>query len=318
MIWKQQKNKMADSIVISNDRTEPSWISYIRGRIQKNKNFIVLISGQTGSGKSWAGLSVAKMLNPDFSANRIVFGLRGLMNLINSGETFKAGTCFVWDEFQIDAGNRNWQSLTNKLLNSLLSTFRHRRFVLIITAPFSDFLDSQSRKLIHAEFETMKIDYQTKRTKLKCHLLQYNSRYRKFYYKYLRVRDRRGLVAPLKAWNVPCPSKELIEGYEKLKSEFTTKLNASIQAQLDELDPVIQKNKQKPLTEQQEKVLRLMDEYKDANKVIEIMKLHRSVIYNHISQARKKGWTTENIAEYKGCSENSPENTPIRQQNSPI
>lgn len=302
---------MADSLVIDTGRNEPSWISYIKGRIIKNKNFIVLISGQTGSGKSWAGLSIAKMLNPDFSIDRVVFGLRGLMNLINSGENHKAGTVFVWDEFQIDAGNRNWQSLTNKMLNSLLSTFRHKRFVLIITAPYSDFLDSQARKLIHAEFETMKIDYQTKKTKLKCHLLQYNSRYKKFYYKYLRVRDQRKLIAPLKAWNIPCPDRELIEGYEKLKSEFTTKLNASIQKQLDELEPSESKDKKKPLTELQEKALKLMIELKDADKVAEVMRIHKRVVYSHLSQARKKGYTMENYRQNEECKENSLKNSAI-------
>src|SRR3989344_9140500 len=127
---------------------EPSWIRYIRNRILKRKNFLALVSGATGSGKSWSCLSIALMLDKNFGSERIIFGLRALMELINSGEKFPAGTCFVWDEFQIEGGNRSWQSLTNKLLNSLLSTFRHKNFIVLINAPYSDFIDSQSKKLL--------------------------------------------------------------------------------------------------------------------------------------------------------------------------
>jgi len=116
-------------------KQDPSWIRYIRNRIIKKKNFLALISGATGSGKSWSCLSIALMLDKSFNEERIIFGLKGLMKLINSGENFSAGTVFVWDEFQVDISNRSWQSLTNKLLTSLLSTFRHKQFILLINAP---------------------------------------------------------------------------------------------------------------------------------------------------------------------------------------
>lgn len=286
---------MADSIVIKREgRNEPSWVSYVKGRISKNKNMIIHMSGKVGSGKSWTALSIARQLDASFNADKVVFGLRGLMNLINSGENFKAGTAFVWDEFQIDASNRNWQSLTNKLLNSLLSTFRHRRFILIITAPYSDFLDSNSRKLVDAELECVKIDYTTKKVKVKPQLLQYNSRYKKFYYKYLRIRDSRGLVSPLKAWNVQRPPKDLILEYEKLKTNFTNELNADIQRQLDELEG---KKSKQPLTAIQENVIKFMAEYKDIAKVSELLKISERTIQFHIAQAKKKGYTPDNYTQ---------------------
>lgn len=272
----------------SEEKKEAYWIRYIHNRIARKKNFLVQISGPTGSGKSWSALSIALELDKNFGPDRIVFGLKGLMELINSEEKYKAGTVFVWDEFQIEAGSRNWQSLANKLLNSLLSTFRHRNFILIITAPYMDFIDSQSRKLLHAEFITRKIDFNKKVTVLKPQLLQYNSRNRKFYYKYLRISTDLG-PTPVVSWSIHQPPKWLIEEYERMKTQFTTKLNKEIELQLTPQD----KSNRKPLTNKQKEVLTLMAKYGDVEKVSEKSGLNIKTIYFHIAQARKKGHVVE-------------------------
>lgn len=280
-----------------NVNQEPSWIRHIRNRISKRKNFLALICGQTGSGKSWACLSIAEMLDKNFNPSRIVFGLKGLMALINSGENFPAGTTFVWDEFQIDAGNRNWQSLTNKMLNSLLSTFRHKNFILLINSPYSDFIDSQSKKLLHAEWEVTGIDFATEKTNLKPMVIQYNSRRRQFYYKYLRVHTARG-VCPVKKWKIQKPTKQLIEEYEQKKTEFTTNLNKQIEAQLVQQEvKIVNKNAQKPLTDKQKQVLDLMTKHNNAPKVAQELNMSEDSVYFHIRQARKKGYDYGKLTE---------------------
>ena len=272
-------------------KKEPSWVTYVRTRIKNKKNFLVQINGPTGSGKSWAGLSIALQLDDSFGPQRIIFGFRKLIELINSGEKFKAGTCFVWDEFHIEAGARDWQSLTNKLLNSLLSTFRHKFFILIITSPYSDFIDSQSRKLIHAEFQTLKIDEIERKTKLKPMLLQYNSRNKKFYYKYLRIKTQNG-ISPLISWKVPAPPQWLIDEYEKMKTDFTTNLNKDIERQLNELEQK-EAGRRKPLTELQEKAMRLMAKYDNIEQVAKEMGFTQRTAYFHIAQAHKKLYRIE-------------------------
>lgn len=272
---------------VSTQGKDPSWVRYIHRRIANKKNFLCLVSGQTGSGKSWSCLSVALMLDKNFDSSRIVFGLRGLMDLINSQDNFPAGTVFVWDEFQIEAGNRSWQSLTNKLLNSLLSTFRHKRFIVLINAPYADFIDSHSKKLLHAEWEVQSIDYSKQTTKIKPMVIQYNSRRRQFYYKYLRVNGKRG-IAPIKAWNVPKPPKWLVEDYEGMKNSFTRDLNREIQEQLDLQE--LKKKKKKPLTQMQADCIELTEKYRSSMKVAEILGITPRTVQFHLSQARKKGY----------------------------
>jgi len=294
------------AVIVSTDlkkNKDPSWVTYIKGRIKKHQNMLLAIIGKTGSGKSYAGLSIAEMLDKNFTVDRVIFGFRDLMRVINSGETFKPGTCFVWDEFQIDAGSRDWQSVANRLINSLLSTFRHKNFILIITTPYLDFIDNQSRKLLHAEMETKKIDYKKKETKLKPQLIQYNGRNKKFYYKYLRIRTAKG-IRPIVSWSIKKPSKELVEAYEAKKTEFTTKLNQGIEAQLNDIENNKKPKEKKPLTLLQMESMRLRAKYNDSKKVAKAMGLTVRTVNFHISQALKKGYTIEEFAV------ETPEKTP--------
>jgi predicted Zn-ribbon and HTH transcriptional regulator len=87
--------------------------------------------------------------------------------------------------------------------------------------------------LIHAEFKTQGIDFDTKEVILKPQIIQYNDRKDKFYYKYLREHQD-GKMHKVNRWKVPKPSQELIDKYEAKKREFTDKLNAEISAQLVE------------------------------------------------------------------------------------
>lgn len=211
-----------------------SLVRYIHRRISNNKNFLATITGPTGSGKSWSALSMAELIDPEFNASRVIFKARDLMKLINSG-SLKPGSVILWDEAGIDLSNRNWQSVTNKMLNALLQTFRHKNFILLFTVPFHDFIDSASRKLFHADFETQRINKNEGAVIIKPKLLQYNSNLAKWYRKYLKVQIN-GHIVKIKRWAVPKPSDKLIKEYEEAKNKFTKDLNMDINKQLDELE----------------------------------------------------------------------------------
>jgi hypothetical protein len=210
------------------------WITYIHNRIKANKNFICFIGGPTGAGKSWVSLSLAKQLDPNFSAENIVFSAKELMQLVNHGD-LKRGSVIIFEEAGVGISSKNWYSLVNKLLNCLFQTFRHKNFIMIMNSPYMDFVDKATRKLFHAEFSVEKIDRSTSCTVLKPQMIQYNGRQQKFYYKYLRFCKGKGrAMIPIKRWHVPRPSGELVKEYEVMKSAFTRELNLSIQRDLEE------------------------------------------------------------------------------------
>ena len=211
-------------------KQENCWISYIKQRIRKNKNFLGFISGETGSGKSWSSLSVAEQADGRFTIEQCVFGAEELMLLINS-KKLRKGSVIVFEEVGVEMSNKNWQSITNKVVNYLLQTFRHRNFILIMNSPFMDFVDATTRKLFHAEMRTVGINRTDKTCMLKPLLLQYNSKKKKFYYKRLRVITQGG-TRPVDSWSVPKPSPHLIEMYELKKRNYTDELNKRILSEL--------------------------------------------------------------------------------------
>lgn len=271
----------------------PSWITYIKQRIDANKNFLCCITGPTGSGKSWASLSFAEMLSKafgkTFGIDHVVFSARELMALVSSG-LLKPGEVIVWEEVGVGLSSRNWQSTLNKILLFLLQTFRHQRLILIMNCPYVDFLDAGSRKLLHAELQTLSINYVAQSVKTKPMLIQYNSRMQKFYYKYLRVRTERG-YAPVNRWNIKKPSDELIKVYEKKKSAFTQQLNQEIVNDLNSLEKdKTQKNElTRALTDKQQGIVDQLKQGKTIPELAQFFNIRMKAIYEQIRLIKKKG-----------------------------
>jgi len=195
------------------------------------------------------------------------------MEIINS-EWFneKKWKVIIFDEAQADISNRQWQSLTNKLMNYLLSTFRHRNIILLFTSPYSDFLDSQTMKLMHCKFEIRGHSRKTGKTHIRPKLLQYNSKQKKFYEHSLYVINK-GRYNKLIYWELEKPPEHLIKPYEEAKTKFTENLNRDI---LNDLNAFEKKSNEKSIldkgTTKQREAKRLYVKY-DGNvkKVAEIL-----------------------------------------------
>jgi hypothetical protein len=276
---------------------EKFWITYIRQRIKKNKNFLGFVAGQTGSGKSWSSLSICEALDKDFCIERVVFSGLELMNLINSGK-LRRGSALCFEEVGVEMNSKNWASVTNKMLNYLVQTFRHQGFILIMNSPFMDFVDSATRKLFHAEMETIGIDFNAETCKLKPRLLQYNSRYQKFYYKRLKVITGKGIM-PVDFWNVHKPSSALIDAYELKKKEYTESLNRRIYAELQEVQNKREKSnrKTKDLTGIQQETLDLIKQGLNVKKIALSRGRAEGVVFETIKLIKKKGYKFKPVYE---------------------
>jgi len=269
-----------------NKPKEKYWITYIKQRIKKNKSFLGFIGGATGSGKSYSNLRICEEADPEFNIDGVVFGGLELMDLINSGK-LKRGSAICFEEVGVELNSRNWASVTNKMLNYLMQTFRHRGFILIMNSPYMDFVDSATKKLFHAEMLTVGIDFDKQEVLLKPQLLQYNSRLKKFYYKRLKVITPEG-KKPIDIWRVAMPSSELRQAYEKKKTEYTTRLNKKI---YDELEAVENKGKQKKaLTDIQQNVLDLIKQGLNVKEIASIKNRSDRAIIKTMEFIKYKGY----------------------------
>jgi len=231
--------KVVSNEIMKRKKKKGYWVQYISQQIRKNKNWLQICSGATGSSKSWSMLEFADQLNMEtrgelFDIKNCCFKAKNIMQRINSGE-LKKGSVLMWDEVGIDLSNRAWQSLQNKVINYLLQTFRHKNIILLFTCPYSDFVDLATRKLFHAEFRTLKIDFKKNEATLKPLLIQYNSRLGKFYWKRLKVITKKGNL-PIDTIILKKPREDLIKEYEAKKTAFTDKLNISIEHSLEKLE----------------------------------------------------------------------------------
>jgi len=287
---------VVDPNLLSNKPKDALWIRYIKQRIRENKNFIGIISGPTGSGKSWSSLSLGEQADPEFNIDRVVFSGGELMRLINSG-TLKKGSAIVFEEAGIGMSSKSWQSVTNKLLNFLIQTFRHRNFILIFNTPYMDFVDASTRKLFHAEFGTLSIDIAKGTCRLKPRYIQYNSRNKKFYFKMLRVITSGG-KRPINTWSISKPSNNLIKEYEVKKRAFTDKLNAGIQndlLKLEEEDQVKPEDTRNANTLAQEEVLNMLKEGKTIGEISDELVVSPENTRKHIRGLKKKGYLIRGV-----------------------
>lgn len=233
------------------------FIKGVRARmLYQNKNWLSIICGETGSGKSYSALSLAKLIGGQVF---VVFNPVEFLKLLNSGKLSK-GDCVIFDEAGVGMSSRDWYSVQNKLLGSVLQTFRNMNVSVIFTTPNLSFIDVQARKLFHCYLETSYLDFEKEEAWLKVYNIQVNSRLDKIYYKKPKFQDENGRVITMSHLVLNKPDDKIVEYYEKKKSAYTQELNRNALAELTG------ENKPKPkeavnLKEVQAKVLKNKTKY---------------------------------------------------------
>ncbi len=227
-----------------NKRKSNSWARWmVRRTMRKNQNNLCSVVGKTGSGKTYSAISICQKMSEldgvPFTIDHIVFSLRELMDLINSGG-LKRGSKIIFDEPQVSIGSRDFQSEANKVFNFLISTFRHRNLSLFFCTPFETLLDKNTRKMFHVRLETVSINRKKRRCVLKPFFIEYSDFKADAYKKRLTIfytnKDGSRRNEKIDFWSVREPSADIIELYEKKKLAFTERLNRNITERLKKFD----------------------------------------------------------------------------------
>ncbi len=243
--------------VIYADPTEArvhSIIRYIGNRVlRNNKNFLCALVGQTGAGKSWAGLKICELYSEMFGirfdpAVHVISSLKELLLLINDKDVnhkIQFGSIILFDEPQTEANSRNWQSEANQALNQLTSTFRNQRLIVLFATPYLEFIDKQSRILFHGEFKVLGYDKNTKITKVKPRFLEWSHAKEDFYRKRLIIeysvegKEVRN-IKKLNFWHLEKASDVTINVYEDKKRKFSEELNRRLLKSIELKEQAVQ------------------------------------------------------------------------------
>jgi len=277
-VFKTKKNK-------GKSEMPPVFMNWVRKRIRRNQNAIIIFNGGTGSGKSYACLRLACDIAEEFGTpfsidGNIDFSFEHLLKKMQQSQNENPGTVFLQEEvgaFGSGASSREWQSKANKFFNSFLQTSRHRQQILIMNCPSFGYLEAGSRQLVHFQFEALYVDPTKAKSYFKPFAIQCNRRTGKLYFKYLRysMGKKRNCMNVM---SFGLPPKDIRADYEKEKRKFTDKLNTSI------LDP---KKKMKPIILPQfrkEVAIALKNTGKTEKEIAETMGLTRQAINYYFSK----------------------------------
>jgi hypothetical protein len=237
---------MRAPIVVYDGKPQPhSWCKWAINRIKnKNNSTNIRFIGDTGSGKSWSALSIAEimagMMGMKIEESDIYFSISDVIRKVYA-EDPKPGTIFFIDEQQIEGASGEYNNLRGKAYTAFFSTCRSRRYIIISTMPFADMIIKKVRRFFHLEIETMSVNTGDKVVLTKPRLLDYHKHKEKIYRKMLimKVRDKNsGLVKSTKisVWNIPKPSDEMIDIYERKKAEFQHQTYGKLVDDLNKFD----------------------------------------------------------------------------------
>jgi energy-coupling factor transporter ATP-binding protein EcfA2 len=202
-------------------------ISRIRARLLKrNQNCLVLIAGDTGSGKSYAALRMAELISPDFKINNVVFNPDEFMDIL---ETVRKGDTIIFDEAGVGMPSRDWYTIQNKMLGYVMQTFRSQNLCVIFTVPNISFIDVQVRNLFHVFMETQSIDYKNKKCKMKIFYFRQWPRSEKVQPIHPRGKGKskltnRGQPVRYTMWKIGKPNRKLFQDYEERKFRYNENL----------------------------------------------------------------------------------------------
>lgn len=205
---------------------------------ENNEHFVTAIVGPEGSGKSYSAIKLAETIDPEFTADNIIFRLERLFEMLRDGE-YSAGDMYVFDEAGVELGNRTWQDRAQILANQGLQLIRSHNIGLIFTLPALGALDSQAEGRLQMYFEVVKkVDTQQEqfvRLQLKNLQKDRSNTTNKVYQKYPRRIDSTGLLSiPRRVEKIELtpPSDSIINDYEPEKNKFQDKQYDTILAEL--------------------------------------------------------------------------------------
>lgn len=271
--------------------------AWLRRRLlEKNQNALVAITGGTGSGKTYWGLSACEnyytnVLKKPFPIENVVFSpLQLVQRLRYFEENNLEGELILPDEWGVNNSSHDWQSKTQKLLGYVMQSFRSMNVGLIFTLPVLTMLNKSTRLLLHAHFITAGIDYNFKRAKVKPLMHQLNQTSGKSFWKYPKIvigRVRR----KIQRLEVSLPSKELIEAYEIKKKRFVAGGIMTLEDELQkEFDKKYKREERPALTPKQLQAFKLLEEGMTEKDIAIKLGKAPSTIWQRLELARKKGY----------------------------
>ena len=206
---------------------EDIFINFIKKRVARNKNCIICVTGDTGSGKTYAAidmaLRIAKHFQTHFSINdNVAFCSIDFIRKTRKEKTNKPGTPFIFEEAGAAGAGTNskqWYSEDNQGMSTYMQTSRSRNHIYILTLPRFTTLARDIRELTHLHGQMKAIVYSGKYSLMSLYKLEPSEYTDKIYRKFLRAKigNRMFKYDP---HICRLPPQEVIDEYEEAKYNY--------------------------------------------------------------------------------------------------
>ena len=264
----------------------------------QNSNFIVLVTGMPGAGKSVSSAGILERwswaINKPFTIRyNVVHGAGELINRIaeierrfNAGEDVR-GTALQLDDAGVSMDSRNWYENIHKLLNDSVEVMRYLGLVLFITVPNKDRLDKKMRDLAHASLDIKK-KREGQFTLAKFYITGHNWRTGDYMPTLLRAASQ-GWTFQVKAVRIKPPSLALRREYAEFMYKFKGGIiQKSASVFLNKNRSVV--SEKQPLTERQRQVYFMVNGGTGADSVAHQLGISLVSVKAHVNEIRRKGW----------------------------
>ena len=228
-------------------------------RVHKNNlDWLWAMVGQKGSGKSYASLHIASILDPNFTPEKnMAFSVPQFMNLLNEEKSphIKRGSVIIFEEAGVNIDNRKFHSTMNKVFIYTAQVMRNRNLVVLFTVPNLSFIDKKARNMLHCISQAKGYDGWKGYSEITVKVRDTNPIKGKEYDKFPRILHN-GRQQYMKSMKIPKIDKDLAERYEEHRKEFTDDLQSDLLEELEEKSE--QENAKKSAKEEREEVIALL------------------------------------------------------------
>lgn len=195
---------------------------------KKDKNWMGIVCGDTGSGKSEWALRLCELLDPNFSVDQIAFTIEDFLRLVND-RSFDRGSMILFDEVGVALDASTHYDQDQIQLNHILETWREQNRGLVMTAPHIGLVQKKSRGLLHAQMDMQQINYDHFLSRARYRNISQDTDSGDLYKKYPRLRDpATGRKTKYRFVDLYKPSPGIVEAYQSRKLEFNKALNQDV------------------------------------------------------------------------------------------
>ncbi len=195
---------------------------YALHRISMNQNYILLIDGYVGTGKTMASISLAEDIDSDFNIGRIAFNLEDMESIINL--KLPEGSAIIWKEMENNISRIEHQQII-KRMPQIFETFRKNKWILIIVVENANAINHNIRAMTHG-FATTTMEHGGLGW-----IIYYNVFLdrinKKLHHRYLRIENEDGKINIIRGRDAGCPNMKFSLPSKHLIAEYKKKIGLS-------------------------------------------------------------------------------------------